>query len=173
MFPIIRLVSLVVRGIISLSTSSRASNTYTIGQANGDKGFYDQHYPFQFNKRPLDGLPDDINYYKENIRHVTLVRKNEPKKLFEIYESNVISDKELVMNVRLAYEDFVMTGISSQKNTIITQNQVFVLVINDQLKRLEINSSLQHDLTDKNIKKDFGDYLFSYILKQVQSDLSV
>ena len=121
---IIRIISLLVRGIISLSTSSQASETYRPGQAGGNKAFYDEHYPFQFNKCPLGELPNDINYYKNNLGRMTLVRKNEPKKFFEIYETGVISDKELAMNVRLSYEDFVMTGISSQKNTIITQNQV-------------------------------------------------
>ncbi|MDB5130006.1 hypothetical protein [Mucilaginibacter sp.] len=173
MFPVFRLIELAVRGIISLTTSSEASDTYKPGQASGDKEFYDEHYPFQFNKRLLNGLPNEIEYYEKNIGHVTLFRKNEPKKFFEIYETGVISDKELVMNVRLSYEDFVMTGISSQRNTIITQNQVFVLVINDKLNRLEINSSLQHNLTDKNVKRDFGDYLFSYLEKQGEERVSV
>jgi hypothetical protein len=173
MVPVIRLIALIVRGVISLTTSSQASDTYKPGQVSGHKDFYDEHYPFQFNKRPLNGLPATINYYKDNIKHITLVRKTEPNKFFEIYETGVISDKELVINVRLAYEDFVMTGMSSHKNTIVTKNQVFVLVVNEKLGQLEINSSLQHNLTDKNIKRDFGDYLFRYLESQIQEMESV
>ena len=159
---IIRLIALIIRGIVHLVTPSQPSESYNPGSQRYGKDYFDEYYIYLFEKTAIADFPLDISWYQKAIGHVTLVRKGSAT-FFEIYETNLISDYELVMNVRLSYADFVMTGLDTRKNTVVTQNQLFVLRINEEMNRLEVRSSLHEDITDKMIKKDFGEYLFKYL----------
>jgi len=159
---IIRLISLLVRGIISATTETAPVMRYEEGIKGYSKEYFDSDFYFLFFKFPMGDMPGDIAYYNSQIGNITLAKKNDTKH-FEIYETNVLSDKELAMNVRMAYADFVMTGINSRKNSVVNRNEFFVLFINDKLNRLEVRSSLQNDITDKMIKSDFGEYIIHYL----------
>ncbi|OOQ59676.1 hypothetical protein [Mucilaginibacter pedocola] len=159
------IIQLLIKGIIHLITPTQPSENYNMGLKQYGKAYFDEYYPFLFHKVTITDHPTDINWYQNAIGHITLIKRGSSK-FFEIYESNIISDEELAMNVRLSYEDFVMTGLDSHKNSVVTQNQVFILFINHKMNRLEVRSSLDEHITDKMIKKDFGEYLFSHLAQQ-------
>jgi hypothetical protein len=78
------------------------------------------------------------------------------------------------MNVKMAYADFVMTGINSKRNSVANENHFFVLFINDRLNRLEARSTIEESVSEKMIKSDFGEYLFEYLNQQLpQGGVSV
>ena len=168
---IIRLISMFIRGVISANTETAPVMRYEEGIKGYSKDFFDSDYYFRFYKTPIGDMPDDITYYHSQIGNVTLMKKNDTKH-FEIYETNVLGDKELAMNVRMSYADFVMTGINSKKNSVVTRNEFFVLFINDKLGQLDVRSSIQHDITDKMIKSDFGEYLIKHLREKRAAGLS-
>jgi hypothetical protein len=163
--PIFRLIGLVVRGVLGLRANSQPQMTYQPGLKEYDKTYFDEYYIYQFYKFPLRDMPIDIEYYHANIERMSLVRKGSSNH-FEIYETNVLSDKMLVMNVRMVYSDLIMTGLQSRKDTIITRNEYFVLAINDKLGLFQVRSSVDTDSTDKTIKSDFGELLIRYLINE-------
>lgn len=104
----------------------------------------------------MGNLPRDIEFYPQFIGRVTL---REPKGVreFEIYETHILSDKEIAMDVRMSYADFVMTGISITKSSVVSRNQFFVLFINEEMNWFEVKSCIYEDITDKGVKGDFAE----------------
>jgi len=159
---IIRLISLLVKGIVSASTDTKPVLRYDTGLQNLDKAYFDADFYFPYCRLSIGNLPRDIEFYPQFIGRVTL-RKPRGVREFEIYETHIISDKELAMNVRMSYADFVMTGISSNKSSVVTKNQFFVLFINEEMNRFEVKSCIHEDITDKGVKSDFAEYLVSFL----------
>jgi hypothetical protein len=129
-----------------------------------EKDFFDNNYPFKFYRHPIQNLGTDIAYYHSQIGHMTLMKRQSTTS-FEIYETKILSDKELAMNVELTYVDLEQTGIYSKRLIKVKQNHFFILFINEDLNQLEIKSSMQDNITDKNLKNDFGEFLIKYLLK--------
>ena len=110
-------------------------------------------------------MPRDIAYYQSHLNGKTLRKKTE-RNYFEIYETHILSDTQLALNVRMVYADFEMTGIYSKKNSVVTKNEFFVLLINNDLDQLEMRTSIYDNITEKNIKSDFSEYAIKYVIKQ-------
>lgn len=164
MFQLIRLVQLVIWGIQRARVSTKPASQYYPGIKNYDKAFFDSECPFQFYKCPLQELYDDIKDYDALIKPITLVRRQSTT-FFEIYETHLIGPRELAMNVRACYSDFIQTGINSQQQSVVTENYFFVLCVDTHHDQLKVMSSIESNITEKNIKKDFGEYLIKYLLK--------
>ena len=92
MLQLIRIIILAVRGIIWVSTPTKPSSEYQTGIKGYDKAYFDEYYQFLFFKMPIENMPTDIAIYESTIGKL---RIKKPGKIFEIYESNIISEKEL------------------------------------------------------------------------------
>jgi len=170
---IFRLISLIFKGAVSLNTPTNPDDRYHHGLNQMSKDYFDENCPFQFGKRLLGIWPVNIDYYQHHLQDISLMRNKQDTKFFEIYETNPLNESQLALNVRMVFEDFVVTGVNSHKKSVITRNELFVLVIDEEKNQLEIRSSIESDINEKMLKKDFSDYLFNYINKIIASEEAI